>query len=404
MSLFSELIKKRSSRGHTGFWDSKYGPFSQINQIDFCAQLTPGMLKELQVMHLKMGEKTNARIQEANKFIEALPTYQMSETEEMAANAIFSRIATILNSPFGSGDVSTRLFANKAQELNTLLKTINVNMPISSSMLDVLNSTSRLFKADDRFYTYKKEKSDFYEALVQNYINSLLGGSGAAVNTGPWVKQSDFNRQMITDFMVFTDLSKQVSGRYAAYDKNDVEMIGHNVKISDNLYVSVNSNLGSLLNTLSKLSGKSSVNFSLDDELADTLDTLSSLRGQVKSGINQNIINSNTRTELPLSTFNDAKLNLLYSLYSLDASQNFIYFYKNPKNSPTLSAYANYLLAKNIHKTTLFTANDIYFTEKGFETALSWLTRKNLYLKFNRGIKMDASLLTQQRRYGFKSI
>lgn len=404
MSLFSELIKKRASRGHTGFWDSKYGPFSQINQIDFCAQLTPGMLKELQVMHLKMGEKTNALIQEANKFIEALPTYQMSETEEMAANAIFSRIATILNSPFGSGDVSTRLFANKAQELNTLLKTINVNMPISSSMLDVLNSTSRLFKADDRFYAYKKEKSDFYEALVQNYINGLLGGSGAAVNTGPWVKQSDFNRQMITDFMVFTDLSKQVSGRYAAYDKNDVEMIGHNVKISDNLYVSVNSNLGSLLNTLSKLSGKSSINFSLDDELADTLDTLSSLRGQVKSGINQNIINSNTRTELPLSTFNDAKLNLLYSLYSLDASQNFIYFYKNPKNSPTLSAYANYLLAKNIHKTTLFTANDIYFTEKGFETALSWLTRKNLYLKFNRGIKMDASLLTQQRRYGFKSI
>jgi dephospho-CoA kinase len=34
-------------------------------------------------------------------------------------------------------------------------------MPISSSMLDVLNSTSRLFKADDRFYSYKKEKSDF---------------------------------------------------------------------------------------------------------------------------------------------------------------------------------------------------------------------------------------------------
>ena len=34
MSLFNELIKQKSRMGHTGFWDSAYGPYSQLNGID----------------------------------------------------------------------------------------------------------------------------------------------------------------------------------------------------------------------------------------------------------------------------------------------------------------------------------------------------------------------------------
>ena len=46
--------------------------------------------------------------------------------------------------------------------------------------------------------------------------------------------------------------------------------------------------------------------------------------------------------------------------------------------------------------------NDIYVTEKGFETALDYLNRKDsMHLRFVRGTKLTSSILSQNRRYQF---
>ena len=153
-------------------------------------------------------------------------------------------------------------------------------------------------------------------------------------------------------------------------------------RVLGGLGVSVSSDLDVFVEEMERLNGQATIGIGIDDELADTLDKISSLRVQVKSGINQSILNTNYRNAIRLSEFSDSKLNLLMDLYYLDQKQNFLYFYKNSKNSETLTSYANYLLSVNIAKTSLTQNNNIYFTEHGFETAYDWMKNRNVYLKF----------------------
>jgi hypothetical protein len=59
-------------------------------------------------------------------------------------------------------------------------------------------------------------------------------------------------------------------------------------------------------------------------------------------------LNYNNRNAITLGSFGDYRLNLLSDLYERDRKNNFIYLYKNPKDSDTLTAYGNYLLSINI--------------------------------------------------------
>jgi hypothetical protein len=61
-------------------------------------------------------------------------------------------------------------------------------------------------------------------------------------------------------------------------------------------------------------------------------------------------------------------------------------------------------LSINIAKTSLTKNNDIYFTEHGFETVYDWMKNRNVYLRFQHNIKMNAQLLSQNRKYGFNAI
>ena len=400
MSLFNEVVKKSGRLGNNSFWDSPQGNFSALNYIDK-KNLSPATLRQIQLGILMKQNASNSRLREANNFIKNLPTYRMEDTEELAANQIFTMISQILNSPFKSGSAQIRNMSNRANELNRLLKTINVNIPIPSSVLSALNSNEVI--KDAAFYEYRKEKAALFENIAAAYINGL---GGQAITTGSWGKISERNAQLVTDVFAFVNKPETVlSGSYTPYKKTGYWKADM-ARAKNGIAVSVqNEPIGDFISRMEKLNGNGSIGISIDDELATTLDTVSSLRVQVKSGMNQSLLNANMRNAISLNQIDDGGyLNLLLDLYKLDERQNFVYLYKNPKDSPILTAYGNYLLSKNIAKTSVVQSNDIYFTEHGFETAYGWLKNKNFYLRFSKNIKLNASLLSQNRPYEFSAV
>ena len=403
MALFSEVVKKSAqTKKRDQFWDSVYGPYSLINGIDKLS-LTPQALRAIQLGIIKKQIKVNSRLKQANELINNLPKYKINETEEMVANQIFERIATILNSPFKSGNQLVRDQSDKAQELNLLLKSMNINLPISDSIISVLSRNDIITKSDSNFYTYRAEKARLFEEIVAAYFQD---GKNNAITTGSWGKISDYNRALITDIYVFLnqDDNKKLQGSYTTYQKSG-DWKQDIINSKSGLKISVQSNIDSFIKELDKLNKTANIGISIDDELADSLDTLSSLKVQAKSGINQSILNNSLRNAFSLSEFADYRLSLLYDLYSLDAKNGFKYFYKTPRgSSQTLESYTNYLLSINIARSSLIQSNDIYFTEKGFETVYDWMKNRNVYLKFQGSIKLNAQLLSQKRKYNFSSL
>lgn len=401
MSLFNEVIKIQARRNHSGFYDSKYGQYSKINDIDKNIY-SPLELKKIQIELIQKASANNIRLKEANNFINNLPKYKISETETLCANEVFSKIANILNSPFKSGSQEIRIMSNKAEELEKMLKLINVKMPIPEKVKSVLNTSDILIK-DQNFYSYKAEKAALFENLVAKYIEGLNNGSSAIV-TGNWGKISDNNRQLLTDVFIFLDdkKDKKLKGSYVTYEKS-----GYYLEDNKRAYSAINmsvqgQSLKSFTEVLNSINGNASIGFSINDELSDCLDTISSLKTQVKSGINQSILNNSFRNSITLQEIKlDNKLDLLFDLYKLDENQGFKFFYKNAKSSETLTQYGDYLLSKSIAKISLLSDNDIYFTEKGFETIYDWMNRKNFYLKLQQKIRINNILLTQRRKYNF---
>ena len=150
------------------------------------------------------------------------------------------------------------------------------------------------------------------------------------------------------------------------------------------------------------MTGSSGLRVAIDNELETCMNEFSRLKIQVKSGINQSILNrSMTRNSIRLETFGDRKLNLLSEVYNLDGVKNYPYFLKDSKvSSKTLTAYSNYLLSKNIAQTSVIEKNDVYVTERGFETGLDYLNRNDkMHLRFIWGTRLTSSLLSQMRRY-----
>lgn len=399
MSLFEEIVKLKQRQGKNAFWDSVYGPYSMLNGIDK-KNLSPQTLRSIQLGIIKKEMQTNARLKQANDFIKNLPLYNSAETENMAANAIFSKIATILNAPFSSGNQSVRTMSDKVAQLNQLLQTINVNLPIPPSIIQQLSTNSIITK--NNMYQYRAEKAKLFEDIVAAYFSA--NGLGKAIGTGSWGKISDNNRQLVTDVFVFLNgNSNRMKGKYTPYQKSGYWKADMH-RATNGIGVAVQSELDDFIATMEKLNGQSNIGISIDDELSDMLDTYSSLKVQVKSGINQSVLNQNSRNAIALGDFGDYRLNLLSDLYERDRKNNFIYLYKNPKDSDTLTAYGNYLLSINIAQTAVAQSNDIYFTEHGFETIYDWMKNRQVYLKFLKGIKLNAQLLDKKRQYNFRSI
>jgi hypothetical protein len=234
---------------------------------------------------------------------------------------------------------------------------------------------------DTGLYNYRAEKAKLFEEIAAAYFSG--SGSGAGITTGSWGKISDYNRQLVTDVYAFLHKASvpSMKGKYTKYEKTGNWKIDMERALNGS-GISVSSDLDTFIKEMELLNGQSNIKISIDDELADVLDTVSSLRVQVKSGINQSILNQNYRNAIQLSEFADSKLNLLMDLYYQDQKQGFLYFYRRSKDSKTLTAYANYLLSINIEKTTLTQSNDIYFTEHGFETIYDWMKNRQVYLKF----------------------
>lgn len=401
--LYKELIKKRVRKRQTEFWDSKSGrPYSELNKIEDDAAKANNAI-ELHKIQVNQFEtyisQTNPRFRAAQNFLNSLPKYKVQITdkiEEKSINEIFNVITKIINSPYKGGDKATKEMTDKAKRLESLLKSIKVNVPLTETMKKVLEGNT-----DININKYTQEKSDFFEEIITDYINGLKKGY-IAMTTGKYHSLKDSNRQLIADIFVFLDnLQDKVKGTAIPFTPTGNYKLDYtNVKKGTN--IEIHSDIQDFINQLEKMTGTSNIRIALDNELEESMDRLSAIKIQAKSGINQSILNkSMSRNSEALESFKDRKLNLLLELYDLDKTNNFIYFYKNQKKSKILTAYSNYLLSINIAKTSVM-KNDIYATEKGFETALDYLNRKDsMHLRFVRGTKLTSSILSQNRRYQF---
>lgn len=400
--LYKELIKKRVRKRQTEFWDSKSGrPYSELNKIeDDAAKANDAMeLHKIQVNQFETYiSQTNPRFRAAQNFLNSLPKYKVQITdkiEEKSVNEIFNAITKIINSPYKGGDKATKEMTDKAKRLESLLKSIKVNVPLTETMKKVLEGNT-----DININKYTQEKSDFFEEIITDYINSLRGYT--AITTGKQHSLKDSNRQLITDIFVFLDnLQDKIKGTAIAFTSTGNHILDY-TNIKNGTSIEINSDIQNFISQLEKLNGTSNIRIALDNELEESMNRLSAIKIQAKSGINQSILNkSMSRNSEALESFKDRKLNLLLELYNLDKTNNFIYFYKNQKKSKILTAYSNYLLSVNIAKTSVM-KNDIYVTEKGFETALDYLNRKDsMHLRFVKGTRLTPSILSQKRRYQF---
>lgn len=404
--LFKELIKKRVQKRHTEFWNSKTTgrPYGELNIIDSDAVKADNAAKlhTIQVNQFEQEiSKPNSRLRKAQDFLNSLPKYKVQITdkiEEKSVNEILNVITKIINSPYKGGDKATKEMTDKAKKLEDLLKSINVNKPLPSTMRKVLEGNT-----DISIKKYTQEKADFFEEIITEYINNLkVKGDKKgyiAITTG---KQHEFNLeesnpQLITDIFVFlNDPQERIKGVAIPFSPRK--------EIKKENGVVINSDIPSFIDQLNKMTGSSGLRVAIDNELETCMNEFSRLKIQVKSGINQSILNrSMTRNSIKLETFGDRKLNLLSEVYNLDSVKNYPYFLKEASSSSKiLTAYSNYLLSVNIAKTSVIEKNDVYVTEKGFETGLDYLNRNDkMHLRFIWGTRLTSSLLSQTRRYQF---
>ena len=203
--LYKELIKKRVQKRKTEFWDSKTTgrPYGELNKIEDDAAKADDAIKlhEIQVNQFKTYiSKTNPRFRAAQNFLNSLPKHKVQITdkiEEKSINEIFNAIAKIINSPYKGGDKATKEMTEKAKRLESLLKSIKVDVPLTENMKKVLEDNTNI---DIKKYT--QEKSDFFEEIITDYINGLKKGY-IAMTTGKYHSLKDTNRQLITDIFVF---------------------------------------------------------------------------------------------------------------------------------------------------------------------------------------------------------
>lgn len=403
--LFKELIKKRVQKRQTEFWNSQTTgrPYGELNKIEDDAAKADDAIKlhKIQVNQFEQEiSKPNSRLRKAQEFLNSLPKHKVQITdkiEEKSVNEILNAITKIINSPYKSGDKATKEMTDKAKKLENLLESINVNKALPSTMRKVLEGNT-----DISLRKYTQEKADFFEEIITEYINNLknkgLKKGYIAITTGKQHSIESHNEQLITDIFVFLDDSQEkVKGVAVPFSYGE--------EIKEENGVIINSDIPNFINQLNKMTGSSGVRIALNNELETCMKKFSELKIQAKSGINQSILNNSmTRNSLKLETFeNDRKLNLLFEAYNIDGINNYPYFLKETKeSSKILTAYSNYLLSKNIAQTSVIKENDVYVTDRGFETGLDYLKRNDeMHLRFVWGVRLTPSIATQTRRYQF---
>lgn len=382
-------------RVQPGFWDSsrsglKYSELNEINNYELSSQ-------SLQRLQKRQINKDPRAIQ-AQHILSKLQMYNPKKLEKEVANKIVSRVVQILNSPFKSQSVNFTVdprYTNAAIELEALLKQITPGLAIPPTIINRLTQ-GPFNKNSNDFYSYIQEKAAFFEQIAANFFT---GTKTTGINTGKWGAVSDFNRQLITDIYVFLNQSK-LSGGIIPYQpsgnfEKDLQTIASSSSIK------INSNVQDFNKQLQKLSGTANIRFSIEDQILNSMNQASLLRIQAKSGTNQSLLNKNGRNIISLQEFQDHKLNLL-SLLEKEARH---WLYKvRPIKSTSLDSYANYVLSKNIDKTSLVKDNNLYFTDLGFVTAAEWMEKKKKYLRFTKRVSLNAQLLQANRSYGMYSI
>lgn len=412
MGLFNEIVLKKWQKIYNSFYDDKQEgiKYSKLNEIDSLVY-SPQKLYDYQRKIFLQEINKNSFLKQGNDFINSLSLYNSDQTEKESANQIIEKVADILNSPFKSGkkDIRDLKASRKVKQFKEALEKITPGIEIPNTILNQLESND-IIRDKEIFSKYRQEKADFFEEIAA----AFLRGQGLKASAmGAVGNISKNNQQLPTDIYAFIqDTTFKKSGSYGSSIKSTsgdyIENVNKAIKNYNSgnfLSVSIGSDIKEFLNEIEKLKGDASLNISIDDEMEQAMTQVATLKVQVKSGMGQSILNPNKINAIALSSFSyKDKLELLMQLYN-DVNPNRSYLLRSV-NSVTLAGYTNTLLTQNLSKTTILNngTNNVYFTEKGFETAYDWMTRTKRYLKFSQDVKLTAQLLSIERKYNFFSV
>lgn len=351
-------------------------------------------IKKLQ--RLEQSKKNKYKI--AYDFIQSAQKKSMElrslgdEVEQASVSGVYNRIIEILNiGLWGNINNPTRMVVeenrkqgrktttqaqldqHKAQEkallneLSSLLSQINVNEPVRREILDKFQERIQYFHASD-IKKYVQFKADYAEKAAVEVVNQ--NPTMRAIQSGKFKLDG---KSIIEDFFAFNK----------GYDIKNNDGLTFTL-VEDGKKNTMNfSTLNDFLDIVGKL--KATQTIALDNKLYEFLQKNAALAGQVKSGrFNQDILTKAKRNSLRFSDLSFWKY--VESLAQLYRDQGTPWLPQQEQNSKYVEAFANYALAQNITKTRL-TENQVYFTERGIESASEWMQNTQKLLKFADKIK-----------------
>lgn len=387
--LFKGLIRAHGNRKYF------YEPFDDLNYVKIP---TEAMMFQVQLNNLRdLEQSQSTKYKNTNEFLASANARLkgLDGMEDTITNELYARLIQLLNTGLWSNDMNpTRRHAkgliNKDQkvqeidkimsEVHTILSRLNLSQGISKSTVDMLEKRLRKQSGKDN-NAYTQQKADQAEKIMVEILNQ--NPVFKALQTGNFV--DELGQQLIEDVMAFSKTNNnfgQTLTFRVTKKKSEVGPTLHASSVED------------LFNKVAKLSGRHTIHLSVP--LYDALKQASVLTTQVKSGANSQPIL--TKAARNATSFQEIGFccGRLEELYSVAQSS-----FKDPalQDSKDLEALANYSLSLAIAKTAL-NRNQLYYTERGLETASQWMAANNYMLRFNPGVTtMTPEFKTLMRRY-----
>lgn len=415
MSDLFQLVKQDKLGKQKQFW----GHYQFLND-PVGGNLSNSALQKLQIAKLKVLEKENIKMENANKLLKLLDQVNADQIHEqigeMSANQIYARIMALLNSGLISSELNPRARnlvrdekgkfigykeGSNAETIKQESYAILEELSILLEMINYANAgqlTSNLAKAllgggsvfgnepDGRkFHSYSQYKADEAENLMVHAIQQ--NSSWKALQTGTFYNKG---KQLLEDAFAFDEVGMKIE-----FDAG----LGFSIKKDGKITQHLVKNLDEFFKLYENLTGNYQI--TLSDELYEKFQQLSILSAQSKSGVKlQHLLNTNStsRNAISLNELGPTESLIgLYRLYSAD-------WIDGTKDSETLTAMTNYCLSKGIALTNVM-GNQIYFTRDGFVMASRWMELYNQMLKFNPSIsKISNNLLDKQNPYAFSAV
>lgn len=379
------------------------------SKLNYYHEISPLIIQRIQMKYLfelQNRENMVEKLYKINQIIENfskrvnLKDELKDKIEKEASDNVLIYLLNLLNSPFSSNKNSfqKRIFKNArektqavnglVQELSELLTAIGYKklpkIKFEKFFKNALLNNWESGAAEAGFEKYVHWKAQLLEDAVVAIINQDPDFS--AINSGRFYAKSD-KQQLIQDMFIVPDTDYHIK-----FNNNLSFELHQKGKVID---TKTTKNMSGFFTQIEKIKDKT-ISVHIPDELYEVLKKFTKV--QIKSGFNtQTILNANDKNAITLKEIGGSEAGPFLGLQKLyDTDPKYI---NVGASSETLSSWANYLLSKEIAKTSL-SHNDVYFTDSGFMTAAQWLGSHNYILKFKPDVNsVTSDLLTRSRTY-----